>query len=341
MAQPREALMPAALVPHGCSAQLSRIRCAMISRRAPLRSIMSMKAAKHLIVGLALATLGTLPAASETIQLQQFHGIYMVPVRVNDAVAIPFVLDSGASEVAIPEDVFLVLLRSGTVDDSDFIGTGTYVMADGSKQSSRRFVLHKMAVGIHIITNVVANVVSVKGDPLLGQSFLSELPTWTIDNARHALVLNGGPAGEPQQATVPIPTPPSAPIPPASLARVLNPGEPATLAAIRGQQKAQSCFDNYHQISEKMDCLTSVVHTLENQRFELLGFTFYAFILQGKREETIHSNPNYDDKFKQSLELNVKAYQKLLQILRKKMSVPLNDLCIITQIDCSVASRVY
>src|SRR5207302_5320278 len=111
-------------------------------------------------------------AIGESIQLEQLHEIYMVPVRINDAVAIPFVLDTGASEVAIPQDVFLVLLRSGTVKDSDFIGTGTYVMADGSKQSSRRFVLHTMAVGSRIITNVVANVVSVKGDPLLGQSFL-------------------------------------------------------------------------------------------------------------------------------------------------------------------------
>jgi hypothetical protein len=165
---------------------------------------MRMKAAKGLIVGLALATRGTLPAASETVQLQQLHGLYMVPVRINDAVAIPFILDSGASEVAIPQDVFLVLLRSGTVNDSDFIGTGTYIMADGSKQSSRRFVLHEMAVGSQILTNVVANVISVKGDPLLGQSFLSKLPAWTIDNARQALVFNGGPAGEPQQATVPI-----------------------------------------------------------------------------------------------------------------------------------------
>lgn len=203
---------------------------------------MSMKAAKDLIVGLVLATLETLPAASETIQLQQLHGIYMVPVRVNDTVAIPFVLDSGASEVAIPQDVFLVLLRSGTVNDTDFIGTGTYVMADGSQQSSRQFVLHKMAVGSHIISNVVANVVSVKGDPLLGQSFLSQLPAWTIDNARHALVLNRGPAGEPQQATVPIPTPPSAPIPPASPARVLNPGEPAALAALKIRTVSQVKF---------------------------------------------------------------------------------------------------
>src|ERR1700681_1970305 len=70
-----------------------------------------MNATRSLIAGLALVILGTLPASSESIQLEQLHGIYMVPVRINDAVAIPFVLDSGAAEVAITEDVFLVLLR--------------------------------------------------------------------------------------------------------------------------------------------------------------------------------------------------------------------------------------
>jgi hypothetical protein len=41
------------------------------------------------------------------------------------------------------------------------------------------------------------NVAPVKGDPPPGQSFLSKLLAWTIDNQRHALVLNdtAGPVG--------------------------------------------------------------------------------------------------------------------------------------------------
>jgi predicted aspartyl protease len=64
-----------------------------------------MNAAPLLMAGLALVILVAQPAASETIQLQREHdGIYMVTVRINDAVAIPFVLDSGAAEVSIPAD---------------------------------------------------------------------------------------------------------------------------------------------------------------------------------------------------------------------------------------------
>jgi hypothetical protein len=62
-------------------------------------------------------------------------------------------------------------------------------MANGSSEPSDRYVLRTLSVGNHIVRDVVANVISVQGDPLLGQSFLSKLPAWTIDNERHALVL--------------------------------------------------------------------------------------------------------------------------------------------------------
>ena len=139
---------------------------------------------------LALLLVVTLrPCVAEIIQLEGQHGTYTVPVRINGAMTLPFVLDTGASAVAIPEDVFLTLTRIGTVRTSDFIGTGTVVLADGSQHASRRFVLHEVQVGSYVVTNVVASVVSVKGDPLLGQSFLSKLPAWSIDNQSRSLVL--------------------------------------------------------------------------------------------------------------------------------------------------------
>jgi hypothetical protein len=52
-------------------------------------------------LGLSLAMLATQPASSETIQLEPQHGVFMLPVRINDAITIPFVLDSGASGVVI------------------------------------------------------------------------------------------------------------------------------------------------------------------------------------------------------------------------------------------------
>jgi D-alanyl-D-alanine carboxypeptidase len=127
---------------------------------------------------------------SKSVRLRLENGIYMVPVRINEQMTVPFILDSGASEVAIPADIFSTLIRTGTVKGEDFLGSGTYVMADGSRQSSERFLLHELKVGDILVKDVIANVVPMKGDPLLGQTFLSKLPAWTIDNKEHNLVFS-------------------------------------------------------------------------------------------------------------------------------------------------------
>ena len=101
-------------------------------------------------------------AAAETIDLVRQDGVFMVPVRINDAVTIPFVLDSGAGEVSVPEDVFKTLLRTGTVTESDLREAGTYVMADGSKRSAQRFILHELRLGDRVVRDVVAGVAPAK-----------------------------------------------------------------------------------------------------------------------------------------------------------------------------------
>jgi clan AA aspartic protease (TIGR02281 family) len=128
------------------------------------------------------------PVNAESIQLEFKDGTYMLPVRINGQMILPFVLDTGASEVAIPEDVFSTLRRTGTIKETDFVGSGVYTMADGSTQESERFILHQLQVGSRVVEDVIANVVPLAGSPLLGQSFLSKLPAWAIDNERHTLV---------------------------------------------------------------------------------------------------------------------------------------------------------
>jgi predicted aspartyl protease len=106
------------------------------------------------------------------------------------AVTLGFVVDSGAADVLIPNDVLLTLVRTGTVTEADFIGEQTYSLADGSKLTSARFNIRELKVGEHVVKNVTASVGPVASDPLLGQSFLSKVKAWTLDNTRHVLVLS-------------------------------------------------------------------------------------------------------------------------------------------------------
>jgi predicted aspartyl protease len=65
------------------------------------------------------------------------------------------------------------------------------MLADGSTAKSDRFTLRELKVGELTLSNVTASIGSIKSTPLLGQSFLSKLGSWSIDNNRHVLRLTG------------------------------------------------------------------------------------------------------------------------------------------------------
>ena len=78
-------------------------------------------------------------AAVSVPMLRTSSGLYKVPVLINGTLTLNFLIDTGASDVSIPLDVFLTLLRAGTIDDLDIIGEREYTLADGSKSTSTAF----------------------------------------------------------------------------------------------------------------------------------------------------------------------------------------------------------
>ncbi len=108
---------------------------------------------------------------------------------INNAIALDFAVDSGAADVSIPADVVMTLIRIGTIGRSDFLGSRTYVLADGSTVPSTIFRIRSLRVGNREVTNVTASIAPIKGGLLLGQSFLRQFGSWSIDNHRGVLVL--------------------------------------------------------------------------------------------------------------------------------------------------------
>ena len=143
------------------------------------------------------------------VSISQDGGTFTVPVIINGAVALKFTLDSGAADVSIPADVVSTLVRSGTVDSSDFIGTQTFVLADGSTVPSTEFRIRSLKVGDLILHNVTASLADPKGPLLLGQSFLKRLSTWSLDNSRGVLVLTALPDAPENAPQVAAPSAPS------------------------------------------------------------------------------------------------------------------------------------
>ena len=131
------------------------------------------------------------PAAtgSNEVQLVKEGGTFKVRVTINGARTLGFTVDSGASDVSIPEDVVTTLIRTGTISESDFLGEQTYRLADGSKVKSQTFRIRQLTVGNRTVNNVMGSVAGVKGSLLLGQSFLSRFSSVKFDYGRNVLVL--------------------------------------------------------------------------------------------------------------------------------------------------------
>jgi clan AA aspartic protease (TIGR02281 family) len=126
---------------------------------------------------------------SPSVAMKKEGATYVVPVLVNNVITLDFVVDSGAADVSIPEDVVTTLMRLGTIEKTDFLGEQTYVLADGSRVQSKTFRIRTLKVGDRVLENVTGSVADKKGALLLGQSFLGRFKSWSIDNTKHALVL--------------------------------------------------------------------------------------------------------------------------------------------------------
>jgi TPR repeat protein len=131
----------------------------------------------------------TVSASTLTVTLRRQSGVLMVPAVLNDAVSANFVVDSGASDVVIPENVLQELRKANKFKDADFTGKQLFKIADGSVVEAKTFVLRSVSVSNRMLTNVRVSVVPINATPLLGQSFLQRFASWSIDNERQVLLL--------------------------------------------------------------------------------------------------------------------------------------------------------
>jgi clan AA aspartic protease (TIGR02281 family) len=146
---------------------------------------------------LLLAFPGIGPAFGQAVQLENRNGLYLVPVQINGALTIDFAIDSGATQVTITADVASTLSRMGALAPEDYGDSANFRLADGTKLHATRVILRKIKVGTHEYSNVPAIVIPSSGAQLLGQSLLTRLGTWSIDNERHLLIIGSEPPVDP------------------------------------------------------------------------------------------------------------------------------------------------
>lgn len=125
--------------------------------------------------------------ARTTAQFHRMGGVFVLPTVINGGTKSYFIVDSGAANVQIPEEVADEMKRAGTLAESDFLGQRRFILADGSGLQQRVFRLKSLQIGDRTMENVLAAVGAPRSRALLGQSFLRRLSWWKIDNVKNAM----------------------------------------------------------------------------------------------------------------------------------------------------------
>ena len=164
---------------------LARSEVLEAERLNPGLTEFSPKSVRELKVQLGLPV----PTTETRIPLENLGGTMVAPVVINKAIKLNFFVDSGASEVSIPADVFSTLLRTNTLTQTDITGFRNYKNADGEVFRSNTFVIRSLKLGDVEVLNVPAKVAPTNAPLLLGQSFLKRFKTWSINNSTQELIL--------------------------------------------------------------------------------------------------------------------------------------------------------
>jgi clan AA aspartic protease (TIGR02281 family) len=146
-------------------------------------------ATPHAIAELRTQLSETSAPKEDRVLLASQNGILVAPVVINNSIKLNFFVDSGATDVSIPADVFSSLRRSGAILDGDIIGSRNFVNADGEATKSMTFILRSLKIGTVEVSRVEASVAPQRAPLLLGQSFLKRFKSWSIDNASQELIL--------------------------------------------------------------------------------------------------------------------------------------------------------
>ena len=157
-----------------------------MARLAIIRAVLAFA----LAAGSAAAAFADERFAGQVISVEPHDGAFVVPVVLNDVVTAKFIVDSGSADVSIPEDMASTLMKSGTMTGSDLLGSKIYLLADGSKVPSKIYRMASVRIGGMVMENVTVRIAAANSSLLLGQSFLSRLKSWSMDNARKVMIIN-------------------------------------------------------------------------------------------------------------------------------------------------------
>lgn len=155
---------------------------------------------KKIILACLISLPIVLPVRAEDVPLLKRNGVYYIPGEVNESMTLIFLVDTGAAEVTLTEDVVRALIRTGTVEKKHILPDKIYVLADGRKVRNARIMLEKIKIGKRVLRNIEAAISHEGSHLLIGQNLLEKMGPWTFDTNRQVLVFTDYPTLETEES---------------------------------------------------------------------------------------------------------------------------------------------
>jgi aspartyl protease family protein len=114
-------------------------------------------------------------------------GTYKVKGSMN-GLKLDMLYDTGASNVSISSLVEEFMLKNGYLSETDFIGEGSFHIADGSSVKSKLYIVKDFELGGVVIHNVeISAMQKHEAGILLGQSVMARFGKFEVDNQRNVI----------------------------------------------------------------------------------------------------------------------------------------------------------
>jgi aspartyl protease family protein len=123
------------------------------------------------------------------LKMKLENGVYKVPIEIN-GVVMDFIFDTGAGMISISETEAAFLYKQRTIDESDLLGNGKFIDANGGVSENTILNLKSVKIGDKVLKNIQASIVPNSEAPLLlGQTALNQFGKITIDYQRKVIIL--------------------------------------------------------------------------------------------------------------------------------------------------------
>lgn len=124
----------------------------------------------------------------DTIKVLNMRGMTFVKIKTGSMVQF-WLFDTGATDMLINKEMESTLRKEGIINDSAYLGTGEYEMANGIVDTCRKYRIDNIRIGKFSINNVVVAVSDKNKRIIAGRSLFNKFSNWLINNKNSTLII--------------------------------------------------------------------------------------------------------------------------------------------------------